>query len=142
MSESVVIAVRLGVLAALYLFLFAVIRIVWRDVVRAAPAGHGAIGRATLIVVQPGQARLKAGQRLPLEAAAGVGRDSDNQVPVEDGTVSGRHCALYFREGVWWVEDLGSTNGTWINDRRVQAPAVIHAGDLLQVGRVSFRFSD
>ena len=142
MADGLLIAFRLGVLGLLYLFLFMVLGVVWRDMVSAAPLGRGYVGRALLVVVEGPAGQFRPGDRIPLEAAASIGRDSDNQVVVRDTTVSGRHCALYFRDGSWWVEDLGSTNGTWLNAQEVRGAATVAPGDLLQVGRASFRFSD
>src|SRR5471032_2651527 len=81
-GDGALIVVRLGVLALLYLFLFAALRLVWRDISRAAPSRLGSIGRATLMVVEGLQGQLRAGDRIPVEGAASIGRDSDNQVVI------------------------------------------------------------
>jgi hypothetical protein len=141
LDDGALIVVRIGVLALLYLFLLAALRLVWRDLAHAAPARTGSVGRATLMVVEGLQGQFRAGDRIPVEGAASIGRDSDNQVVVRDGAVSGRHCALFFREGRWWIEDLGSTNGTWVNDRQTGGPLALESGDLVQVGRAAFRFN-
>jgi pSer/pThr/pTyr-binding forkhead associated (FHA) protein len=60
---------------------------------------------------------------------------------VDESTVSGRHATLVYRDGRWWIEDLGSTNGTWVNDRKVVRSQPLVPGDLVQVGRVSFRLT-
>lgn len=125
-------------LALLYLFLAAALRVVWRDVVRAAPQRRGSVGRAVLVVHSGGQG-LRPGSRIQIEGAASIGRDSDNQVVIDDTTVSGRHAALVYREGRWWIEDLGSTNGTWLGDLRVDGPQPVGDGDLIQIGRISLR---
>ncbi len=112
---------------------------VWRDVARAAPAKRGSVGRAFLVVQNGAGKQLRTGSRIAVEGAASIGRDSDNQVVIEDTTVSGRHAALVYRDGRWWLEDLGSTNGTWLGDHRVAGPEPIAAGELIQVGRISLR---
>lgn len=139
LDDSAVILVRLAVLALLYLFLAVVLRVVWRDVVRAAPRRRGSVGRAFLVVQSGGQ-KLRAGSRIAIEGAASIGRDSDNQIVIDDTTVSGRHAALIYRDGCWWLEDLGSTNGTWLGDRRVENPQPVGNGELIQVGRIALRF--
>ncbi|MHB8576164.1 MAG: FHA domain-containing protein [Dehalococcoidia bacterium] len=138
MNDATLILIRLAVLALLYLFLAAVIRVVWRDIAAAAPARRGAIGRAVLLVSQAPPELFKLGERIPIEGIASIGRDSDNQVVIPDKTVSGRHAALAFREGRWWVEDLGSTNGTWVNDRQTTGPTPLESADTIQIGRVAF----
>lgn len=138
-SDTVSIALRLGVLALLYLFLAAVARVAWRDFAHAAPLRRGSVGRAHLIVIEGGSAGPYAGDRVPIEGAASIGRDSENAVVADDRTVSGRHATLLFDGGRWWVEDNGSTNGTFVNGARVDGAAPIEEGDVLQVGRVAFR---
>lgn len=136
------ILVRLAVLGLLYLFLAALLHVVWRDVITAAPGRRGSTGRAFLVVVEGPGANFKPGQRIPVEGVASVGRESDNQVVIPDATVSSRHAAVVYRDGRWWLEDLGSTNGTWVNDRRVATPEPLADGDLIQIGRFSFRLAD
>jgi len=130
---------RFAVLLLLYAFLFAVLRIAWRDFSAAAPARRGSVGRAFLVVVDGEGHRIKTGSRMPVEGVASIGRDSDNQVVLDDATVSGRHAAVVFRDARWWVEDLGSTNGTWVAGRPVQQAAPVNPGDVIQVGRVCLR---
>jgi pSer/pThr/pTyr-binding forkhead associated (FHA) protein len=45
------------------------------------------------------------------------------------------HARLAGKDGTWFVEDLGSTNGTYLNDRKVVAPVEVHAGDVVRVGK-------
>lgn len=117
------------------------LRVVWRDLVRAAPARRGSVGRAFLVVQNGAGKQVRSGSRIAIEGAASIGRDSDNQVVIDDSTVSGRHAALVYREGRWWLEDLGSTNGTWIGDRRVEQPQPVSSGELIQVGRIILRLN-
>ena len=65
-----------------------------------------------------------------------MGRDTRCQVSLpEDSTVSQNHARIYRRDGRLWLEDLGSTNGTYLNSNAVSSPAVLHKGDRIQVGR-------
>ncbi len=65
-----------------------------------------------------------------------IGRDPSSDVLVEDDTVSNRHARLIYKNKHWWVEDLLSTNGTFLNDERVETPTILISGDELKVGRV------
>ena len=141
LNDAVLVLVRLTVLALLYIFLTVVLRGVWKDFSTAAPARKGNIGRAFLVVVEGPHEILKRGQRIPIEGAASIGRDSDNQVVIPDKTVSGRHAAIIYRDGRWWAEDFDSTNGTWVNDRRVSSPLPVAERDIIQVGRFCFRLA-
>lgn len=123
------------------MFLTAVLVIAWREVTTAEPRGRGSVGRAYLVVIEGASRHFRVGERIPIEGAASIGRDSDNQIVVNENTVSGRHAAFVFREGRWWVEDVGSTNGTWVNQRQVHEPHAVDEGDLIQVGRFTFRLA-
>lgn len=66
-----------------------------------------------------------------------LGRDSHCDLPLTDDTVSVRHARLSYHHGQWWLEDLGSTNGTRLNRELVSIPTVVINGDLVECGRVS-----
>ncbi|RMF46724.1 MAG: FHA domain-containing protein, partial [Bacteroidetes bacterium] len=64
-----------------------------------------------------------------------IGRAPDNTLVISDPTVSSRHARLYLQGMQWYVQDLGSTNGTFVNDARVtQHPVQI--GDKIRVGAI------
>jgi pSer/pThr/pTyr-binding forkhead associated (FHA) protein len=66
-----------------------------------------------------------------------IGRSAASELPISNDTVSSRHARLSFHHNQWWLEDLNSTNGTFLNDERVSTPTVIVSGDELRVGQVS-----
>lgn len=81
------------------------------------------------------------GKRFALgEGALTIGREPENTLVVDVDSVSRRHARIDLRDGSFVVADLGSTNGTFVNEREVLDPAVLRSGDLLQVGRVIFKF--
>ena len=63
-----------------------------------------------------------------------LGRAGGCQVPLEDAYASQMHARVFHREGRWYVEDLGSTNGTYLNRRRVAGPMVMKRRDRIQIG--------
>jgi hypothetical protein len=67
-----------------------------------------------------------------------LGRDASCHVSINDSSVSHRHARIYHSDGEWYVEDLGSTNGTFVNDRPLTRPIVLRPGDLVAVGRSTF----
>ncbi len=127
---------RLGFLALLYVFLFLVARVLVRDL-RAAARGPAEPGR--LVVLASPQGEPAVGASFPLDAVTSVGRDLTNTVAVDDPFTSSEHALLTFRGRVWYVEDRGSTNGTFVNGQPVTAPTAIGFGDELQIGEVRFR---
>ena len=66
-----------------------------------------------------------------------LGRDESCPLSLEDPKVSRRHCLVSWRDGAWWLEDLGSSNGTWLNGERVR-DGMLAPGDVLKVGDTIF----
>jgi hypothetical protein len=64
-----------------------------------------------------------------------IGRDAACHVKIPDSSVSHRHARVYHSDGEWHVEDLGSTNGTFVNDRPLTRAVILRPGDTLSVGR-------
>ena len=127
---------RLLFLGLLYAFLFAVARVLLRDL-RAASRGPAEPGR--LVVLSSPSGEPPAGGTYPLDAVTSLGRDLTNGIVVDDPFASAEHAVLTFRGRVWYVEDRGSTNGTFVNGIPVEGPTPIGFGDELQVGEVRFR---
>jgi len=75
------------------------------------------------------------------EEACTVGRSQDNRVVLTDSSVSRNHARFFFNENAWWVEDLGSKNGTKVNGNLIDGPKRVKAGDGIQVGSFQLAFS-
>ena len=152
MSEQLLFILKLCLLALLYLFFFRVLRAVWAEVsarpLAVAPVQAPAAARGG---AAPGKA---AGLRLKVVEGEGkgkvydvgdeltVGRAAGCQIALADDTfVSQLHARLFRREGRHFVEDLGSTNGTFLNRKQVSSPIALRRGDRLQVGKTVFEVS-
>ncbi|HWP63962.1 MAG TPA: FHA domain-containing protein [Candidatus Binatia bacterium] len=129
--------IRLAFLGLLYLFLAAVVRILVRDLRAAARATAVELGR--LVVIEAPDGEPPPGTRLPLGAVTILGRDVNSSIVLDDPFVSGSHAVLSYRGRTWYVEDLGSTNGTYVNGLPIDGPTPMGFGDELQVGRVRLR---
>lgn len=129
--------VRLVFLALLYLFLVFVVRALLRDLRSASREPAAELGR--LVVVASPQGDPPLGSAYPLDAVTGIGRDVNNAVVVDDPFASAEHAVLTFRGRTWYVEDVGSTNGTYVNGSRIDGLAPLGFGDDVQVGQVRFR---
>jgi pSer/pThr/pTyr-binding forkhead associated (FHA) protein len=84
-----------------------------------------------LTVVEPADQR---GRTYPVADELTLGRAAGCGITVDDTYASQLHARLFRRDGQVFVEDLGSTNGTWLNDGKVTGPAVLKRGDRLKVG--------
>jgi pSer/pThr/pTyr-binding forkhead associated (FHA) protein len=136
----------------IWLFFFRVIRAVWVEVkppkVRgaaavldarptAAPPASRSQRRARL-VLRVAEPEGERGRTYDLPEEVTVGRAPGCGVRVDDAYTSSIHARVYRRDGTLWVEDLGSTNGTWLNGERLTTAAKIGRGDLVQVGGTVF----
>src|SRR5688572_24144380 len=148
MPEPLLAVLKLLCLALLYLFFLRVLRAVWAELRPPPPAppaapptparrrdpapqGRRRKGAGHLVIVAPADQK---GRSFDLNGELTVGRAAGCQVALEDNYVSQLHARVFTREGTVWVEDLGSTNGTYVNDRRVSAPLAVRRGDQLKVG--------
>jgi hypothetical protein len=136
-------SLRIAFIALIYLFLFLVLRTTVQELAVAARAMPGEVGRsaeAGLIVLDAAESSLAPGAALSLEPASSLGRVAGNTIVVDDPHTSARHAELRFARGQWWLRDLGSSNGTLLNDEPVRAVVGVRPGDVIQCGRVRFRF--
>ena len=129
--------VRLLFLGLLYFFLFRIARALLGDLRAAAREPGAELGR--LVVVASPAGEPLEGSSLGLDAIATIGRDVNNAIVVEDQFVSAEHAILTFRGRAWYVEDLGSTNGTFVNGSPLEGVAALGFGDVIQVGQVRLR---
>jgi hypothetical protein len=135
-------ALRVTFIALIYLFLFLVLRTTVHELAVAARSMPGDEGRAAgvrLIVLEAAESSLAPGAALSLEPATSLGRVAGNTIVIDDPHTSARHAELRFARGQWWLRDLGSSNGTLLNDEPVRAVVGVRPGDVIQCGRVRFR---
>jgi hypothetical protein len=159
--EPVSVGLKFAFLAILYLFLLWVARSALRDLrgrdgapagsPRAAPppaaqatslhvAGDQGRPRQPRLVVQSVLAH-QPGSAYDLEAGATLGR-GDVEIPLEDPFASSRHARIEPQGGAMVLEDLGSTNGTYLNEELLDGPRPLHAGDRIRIGDSTFTFED
>jgi pSer/pThr/pTyr-binding forkhead associated (FHA) protein len=129
--------VRILFLVLLYVFLFGIARALLRDLRAASREPTVELGR--LVVVASPAGEPAAGTTLPLDAITTLGRDVNNAIVVDDEFVSAEHAVLTFRGRTWYVEDLESTNGTFVNGSPVDGVAPLGYGDEIQLGQVRLR---
>ncbi len=92
-----------------------------------------------LRVMTSGNSDLELDMLFPLLPLTSIGRANDNTIVIRDSFVSSHHALITFRERQWWLEDLGSRNGTLLNDLPVNGPIVISRGDLIVLGGTKLR---
>jgi pSer/pThr/pTyr-binding forkhead associated (FHA) protein len=148
-SDPVLTLLKYVFLAILYLFFLRVLRAVWVEtrepkavalpppapMAPAAPAANGAVGPEKLVVIAPDTMK---GAEFALGSEVTVGRAGGCAVLLADDTfVSQLHARVFRHDRDLFVEDLGSTNGTFLNGKKVSSPVSVRKGDRIQFGRTT-----
>ncbi|MDQ3849213.1 MAG: FHA domain-containing protein [Actinomycetota bacterium] len=160
MLEPVSVGLKFAFLAVLYLFLLWVSRSALKDLRRGAFGGGArsvAPPDATGVhpASQPGLTDRDVEPRLVVESVPGhangmeydiaegavLGR-GDVEIQLEDPFASSRHARLVRQGAIVVLEDLGSTNGTYLNDELLRGPQPLHAGDRIRIGDSTFVYDD
>ena len=158
MLDPVAVALKFGFLAILYLFLLWMARSALKDLRRSAYDGDAGPGQdysdATGMhsAGSPGRAggtpKLRVGKGAGLHAGAAydlsdgalLGRGDQSDIVLEDSFASSSHARLVPHGDVIVLEDLGSTNGTYLNDEPLRGPQPLHPGDRIRIGDSEFTF--
>ena len=108
---------------------------------RAAPAGRSPHLSPRLVIVAPGTSGYRKGMEFVLAGEMSIGRDASSSIVLNDASVSADHAVLLPCSRGWQVQDLGSTNGTFVNGVEVGSrPLVLRGNEDLAFGSVAMRF--
>jgi hypothetical protein len=157
MNDPIEVLLKFAFIAVLYLFLLWVARSALKDLGR--PAGeevqNGAVGTdrgGTLVptvdgrsdsaarLVVEGGGGLRAGDVFVVGVGITIGRAAGTEIQIEDTYASGRHARVFDRDGTVYIEDMNSTNGTYVNGRRVGAQERLRPDDRIRIGDTEFRY--
>jgi len=146
MTDPIEVLLKFAFLAVLYLFLLWIARSALRDLRRPAAsaasgtsvAGAASDARARLVVVQGGGG-LRVGDWYEIGSGLTIGRAPASEIRIDDGYASGRHARVYGADGAVYLEDFNSTNGTYVNGRRVGTRARLRPDDMIGIGDTQFR---
>ena len=144
MSDSILTVLKFCLLALLYLFLVRVVLIVARELrgtpvpvavtptPAPSPASRSRKRSWRLVVVEP---KAEQGQTFAIDGEATMGRGGGCNIPLTfDTFVSQVHAPAFDRDGNLWVEDLGSTNGTFVNGDKLTQAMMLKKGDRVKIG--------
>jgi pSer/pThr/pTyr-binding forkhead associated (FHA) protein len=159
MDEPLAVALKFGFLAVLYLFLLWVVRSAMRDLARSG----GTAAAEPVEAPRPGRSdkrdsskRSGVKPRLQVVAAMGhqpgttfdvaggavFGRSDGADIPVHDPFASSAHARIFDRGGFMYLEDMGSTNGTYLNGRQVQSAERLKRSDTIRIGDSEYRYEE
>jgi hypothetical protein len=158
--DPVSVALKFGFIAVLYLFILWVSRSALKDL-RRTDAARGFVGPSDATGIHsPSSAPRAAGEeidpRLVVERAPGhtpgmeyeiaegavMGRGDEVEIRLEDPFASSRHARIVRQGPICVIEDLGSTNGTYLNEELLNGPQPLHPGDRVRIGDSEFSYVD
>jgi hypothetical protein len=152
-DEPLAVALKFGFIIVLYLFLLWVARSAMRDLARQSPSTpRGSPGASPALGdddgVVTGEPRLEVvaalgyepGSRWDLSEGVTMGRSDAVDIHVDDRFASSSHARIFLRSGALYIEDMGSTNGTYLNGSQLSRAEPLHDGDEIRIGDSEYRF--
>lgn len=137
---------RILFIILLYLFLMQVVFVITKDLRKSSSTAANAVDDAPpvlghLVVVDSGPTAILPGTRFDLRPQTTIGRGPTNTIQMTDNSISSEHTRLWNRNGLWYVQDAGSTNGTWVNNQPAMDALPAKIGDIVQVGFITFKLT-
>ena len=149
MDEPLAAALKFGFLAVLYLFLLWVARSASRDLAGTAEANlprgkgkerDGPSGQPRLQVVAA--MGFEPGTEFPINGGVTLGRAAGADIRVDDPFASSAHARVFPRGRFIYIEDMGSTNGTYLNGRQLKRPQQLSVSDSIRIGDTEYRYEE
>jgi hypothetical protein len=141
--EWVLLGLRLLAIVSLYFFLVIAFYVLWQDLKKAdnqyAVAQPQVMHQLRVVAVSGNNNSLCIDETLPLRPVNLLGRAPESTIVLNDDSIAAQHARLSFRDGVWWLEDMGSHTGTMLNNLLLSTPAILNEGDIIGIGGLSFR---
>jgi pSer/pThr/pTyr-binding forkhead associated (FHA) protein len=132
MSAPIVLALRILMALALYSFLGWAIFLLWKEIQQQGNSLASRRVPGIKLAIDQGEGNELVRQFAQAEIT--LGRDPGCDIPLAGDTVSTRHAQLAYHHNQWWVTDLASTNGTFLNGSIISMPTVITTGDEIKCG--------
>ena len=136
MIEILVLVLRLALAVVLYVFLGWTLSILWQEVKQQGELLASQKRPAIQV-----SASLETGKEIRQrysKVEVTIGRDPNCDFPILDEAVSAHHARISYHHSQWWLEDLNSTNGTFIGKNKVSVPTVLIASDQFRCGNTLF----
>lgn len=123
----------------IYLFILSIIRLIYLDIKGIDTKALNSASYLKL-VNRKDTLPFKVKEYYPLDKEVYLGRGKDNQIVIRDPYISKRHLKIVEDEGNYYLEDLGSANGTYINEERILDVVKLKNGDRIRVGQIEFLY--
>lgn len=137
MVKYISTALKFIIIAIIYVIIFRIIKLMYIDLKRKEKL-KDVMELALEVIDAPDNINVSRGSVYPIRDSITIGRKEDNSIVIEDAYVSGYH-AKFILEDDMYIKDLDSTNGTYVNGERITRLTKISEGDLIEIGRVTFK---
>jgi hypothetical protein len=159
-DDPIAVALKFGFLAVLYLFLLWVAVSARRDLRRA-----GSVAEVPEAAPPPGTSRRERpgpdlrsgvtpqlvvvaamghepGEVVVIDESATIGRSENSDIEIDDPFASSAHARIFPRDQFMYIEDMGSTNGTFLNGRQLRRPERLKVADVIRIGETEYRYQE
>lgn len=133
---------RFVLLGMIYVFLYKVIRVMHSDIRGGRNRNDKSFSAGIEVVEVSRPCSIPKGAVYPIRSVTNLGRASDNDVVIDSEYISSHHARIYLKNNAYILKDRGSTNGTYLNDVRIERPAVINNNDRIRIGGITFKVID
>lgn len=136
------IMLQYSLLILVYFFLFKVLKLAFTELNSTKSSNSMIVSLpvvARLVVISTGNASLSAAQ-YSIDESVSIGRSDHNDIIVDDSFVSYEHACITAVKQNFVLTDLNSTNGTYLNDNKIDSDVVLQPGDAIKIGPVTFKF--
>lgn len=132
---------KIIIIGIIYIIIFLALRIMYKDIKNGGkkPINRNRKSFGLEIVSAGNNSNLRRGGVIPIRSEITIGRKSDNLLILDDPYASGYHARVYMKNNDCILEDLGSTNGTLLNDQNVKGRQYLTLGDEIRIGSTSFK---
>lgn len=123
----------------IYLFIFGIIRLIYLDI---KSIGGSSIQEDTYLklINRKDTLPFKVKEVYPLSANVVIGRKNENDIVIKDPYISNQHAQISLDEEAYFLEDLESANGTYLNGERIMDAVKLRNGDRIKIGQIEFLF--
>jgi pSer/pThr/pTyr-binding forkhead associated (FHA) protein len=136
--DLIKLILKIAIIGVVYIIIVFALRIMYKDIknggkkkVKKNPLG--------LEIINPGKnSNLKMGSVIPIQNGITIGRKEDNMVILNDEYVSSHHAKIY-KNIDYYLEDINSTNGTFLNSDKVTGKTILKKGDIIEIGTSEFK---
>jgi pSer/pThr/pTyr-binding forkhead associated (FHA) protein len=136
MIATIVLALRLALATTLFAFLGWAFYTLFQELRQQGTklSDHKKLGITFHVKIDEGKESVQHFNQTEMV----LGRDANCDLSVMDGALSAHHARVTYHHGQWWLEDLNSTNGTFLNHERLTTPVVVITGDEFRCGNTTF----